>query len=442
MKTVTEMLKEVENLDKQLADMKTRCIQENREPSAEERRIANSVLDRIDELEELITLEQRHAETHNRLERSQRQPLKPDPMGGSDPDRRKQEEKDKFATFGQQLVAVIRAASPDRMVDPRLRTSLFDAASGLSESVASDGGFLVQQEFVADLLRRTYETGQVASRCKRIPIGVGKNGLKINAVDETSRATGSRFGGIRGYWEGEADEKTKSKPKFRTMELSLRKLIGLCYSTDELLEDAVALEGIIREGFGAEFGFLLDEACVHGTGVNQPLGIIASPCLVTVNKETGQLAKTVLYENICNMWARLWSRSMLNAVWFINQDVMPQLFTMGITVGVGGSAVFLPPGGASGSPYASLFGRPVVPIEHCQTLGTVGDIILADFGEYLLIDKGIMQAATSIHVRFVYDETAFRFVYRVDGQPIWNAALTPARGSNTLSPFVVLQTRS
>jgi HK97 family phage major capsid protein len=442
MKTVTEMLKEVENLDKQLADMKTRCIQENREPSAEERRIANTVLDRIDELEELITLEQRHAETHNRLEKSQRRPLKPDPMGGSDPDRRKQEEKDKFGTFGQQLVAVIRAASPDRMVDPRLRTSLFDAASGLSESVASDGGFLVQQEFVADLLRRTYETGQVASRCKRIPIGVGKNGLKINAVDETSRATGSRFGGIRGYWEGEADEKTKSKPKFRIMELSLRKLIGLCYSTDELLEDAVALEGIIREGFGAEFGFLLDEACVHGTGVNQPLGIMASPCLVTVNKETGQLAKTVVYENICNMWARLWSRSMLNAVWFINQDVMPQLFTMGITIGVGGSPVFLPPGGASGSPYASLFGRPVVPIEHCQTLGTVGDIILADYGEYLLIDKGPMQAATSIHVRFVYDETAFRFVYRVDGQPIWNAALTPARGSNTLSPFVVLQARA
>jgi len=442
MKTITEMLKEVENLDKQLADMKTRCIQENREPSTEEVRMANTVLDRIEKLEEIITLEQRHAETHNRLEQSQRQPLKSDPMGGSDPDRRKQEEKDKFGTFGQQLVAVIRAASPDRMVDPRLRTSLFDAATGLSESVASDGGFLVQQEFVADLLRRTYETGQVASRCRRIPIGVGKNGLKINAVDETSRATGSRFGGIRGYWEGEADEKTKSKPKFRTMELSLRKLIGLCYSTDELLEDAVALEAIIREGFGAEFGFLLDESCIHGTGVNQPLGIVNSPCLVTVNKETGQLAKTVSYENICNMWARLWSRSMLNAVWFINQDIMPQLFTMGITVGVGGSPVFLPPGGASGSPYASLFGRPVIPIEHCQTLGTVGDIILADFGEYLLIDKGPMQAATSIHVRFVYDETAFRFVYRVDGQPTWNAALTPARGSNTLSPFVVLQSRA
>jgi len=35
-------------------------------------------------------------------------------------------------------------------------------------------------------------------------------------------------------------------------------------------------------------------------------------------------------------------------------------------------------------------------------------------------------------------ELLFRFVVRVDGQPTWNAALTPYRGSNTVSPFIVL----
>ena len=84
----------------------------------------------------------------------------------------------------------------------------------------------------------------------------------------------------------------------------------------------------------------------------------------------------------------------------------------------------------------------MIPVEYCQTLGTTGDIILADFSQYLMIDKGGLQSASSIHVRFVYDETAFRFVYRVDGQPAWNAALTPYKGTNKLSPFVVLASRA
>jgi HK97 family phage major capsid protein len=142
------------------------------------------------------------------------------------------------------------------------------------------------------------------------------------------------------------------------------------------------------------------------------------------------------------MWARLYAKSRPNAVWFINQDVEPQLFSLGIVIGTGGAPAYMPPGGLSTSPYGTLFGRPVVPIEQCQTLGTVGDILLGDFSQYLLIDKGGMESASSIHVRFVYDESVFRFVYRVDGQPTWNNTLTPYKGSNTLSPFVVLQTRS
>jgi HK97 family phage major capsid protein len=276
----------------------------------------------------------------------------------------------------------------------------------------------------------------------RIPVGDNANGLKIPGVDETSRATGSRWGGVRGYWIGEADEKIKSRPKFRLIELNLKKLVGLCYATDELLQDSTALEQVIFSAFSEEFGFMLDDGCINGTGAGQPLGIMNSNCLVTVNKEAGQLAKTVEYANIVNMWSSMPGKNRLNAVWFINQDVEPQLFQMGIVIGTGGSSVYLPPAGISGNPYGTLFGRPVIPIEQCQTLGTAGDIILADFSQYVIIDKGAMQAASSIHVRFVYDESVFRFVYRCDGQPTWNNTLVPYKGSAPISPFVVLQTRS
>ena len=83
----------------------------------------------------------------------------------------------------------------------------------------------------------------------------------------------------------------------------------------------------------------------------------------------------------------------------------------------------------------------MIPFEQCSTLGTVGDIALVDYSQYALANKGGVQAAQSIHVAFLTDEVAFRWIYRVDGSPLWNAPLTPYKGSSTLSPFVVLATR-
>lgn len=339
----------------------------------------------------------------------------------------------RFASFGEQLMAAYRAAMPGGKVDERLSTR---AASGLNETTPSDGGFLVQQDFVTELLKKTYETGILASKVKKIPISTNANGMKINAIDEDSRANGSRWGGVQTYWEGEADEITASKPKFRQMELSLKKLTGLCYATDELLQDAAALEAVIRQAFAEEFGFKIDDAILSGSGEGEPLGILNSGAIVTVAKEASQ-TDIITVENLIKMWNRLWSRSRANAVWYINQELEPYLYTLKI----GDKPVYIPAGGLSEKPYGTLFGRPVVPIEQCSAAGEVGDIILADIGQYLLIDKGGVKSASSIHVRFLYDENVFRFIYRVDGKPIWTKPLTPYKGSATVSPFVTLAKR-
>lgn len=339
----------------------------------------------------------------------------------------------RFASFGEQLMAAYRAATPGGKVDGRLTTR---AASGLNETTPSDGGFLVQQDFVTELLKRTYETGILASKVKKIPISTNANGMKINAIDEDSRANGSRWGGVQTYWEGEADEITTSKPKFRQMELSLKKLTGLCYATDELLQDAAALEAVIRQAFAEEFGFKIDDAILSGSGEGEPLGILNSGAIVTVAKEASQ-TDIITVENLIKMWNRFWSRSRANGVWYINQELEPYLYTLKI----GDKPVYIPAGGLSEKPYGTLFGRPVVPIEQCSAAGEVGDIILADIGQYLLIDKGGVKSASSIHVRFLYDENVFRFIYRVDGKPIWTKPLTPYKGSATVSPFVTLAKR-
>ena len=193
---------------------------------------------------------------------------------------------------------------------------------------------------------------------------------------------------------------------------------------------------------GSKISPLFSNAIYNGTGAGQPLGIMNGASLVTVTPEAGQAAATVVAENIFKMWARMWGRSRANAVWLINQDVEPELFNLALPVGTGGQSVYMPPNGLADSPYSTLFGRPVIPVEYAATLGTTGDIMLADLNQYVMLEKGGIQAASSIHVNFVYDETAFRFVLRLDGQPKWQSALTPANGTNTLSPFVVLDTRS
>ncbi len=86
-------------------------------------------------------------------------------------------------------------------------------------------------------------------------------------------------------------------------------------------------------------------------------------------------------------------------------------------------------------------GRPIVPIEQCDTLGTVGDVIFADWMQYMMIEKGGLQAASSMHVLFLSDQQTFRWIFRTNGMPWWKTALTPFKGSNTLSPFLVLQSR-
>jgi len=282
--------------------------------------------------------------------------------------------KGEYKNFGNFLTDVMAAASPGGQVNSRLfKAGETRAAQGLSESVGSDGGFLVQQDFADALLDRAFETGLLAKRCRQMPITVGTS-LKVPGIDETSRATGSRWGGVQAYWIDEATEKTKSKPKFRQIELNLHKLIGLCYATDELLQDASALSAYITTAFSEEFGFVLDDSIINGLGAGQPLGILNAGCMVSVSKETGQAADTLDYSNVLKMWSRLIANAREDAIWLINQDCEPQLHSMSLAVGTGGAPVYLPAGGASNKPHGTLFGRPVIPCEQCQTVGTTGDI--------------------------------------------------------------------
>ena len=402
--------------------------EENRKLSAEENARDDQIAEEIKALDEEIVREKRHLDR----ERSAPAGITSDPEP-ADP---ATAAANPWKTLTEQLRAAKQAALTG-VVDPRLVPS---AATGSSEGIASDGGYLVHPEFAAPWIKEAIDAGELTSKTFRLPLQ--RNTIEIPTVDETSRATGSRWGGVRVYWAAEAEAATKSKPKVANIKLSVSRLVGLSYATDDQLEDGPAYEALLQRAFREEFSFTLDDALIRGTGSGPPLGILNAGCLVTVSKETSQAADTILVENVDNMFARLHARSMRKAFWYINQDCLPQLMGMTKSVGTGGVPVYMGPNGVADAPFGTLRGRPIIPIEQCSTVGDVGDIILADFSQYVLADKGGVRSAVSMHVKFIEEEQTFRWSLRTDGQPLWRTALTPYKGTNTLSPFVALAARA
>ncbi len=342
-----------------------------------------------------------------------------------------------FRNLGEQLIAIKSAAQGS--VDPRLH-EVFNAATGAGENTDSDAGFLIQTDFTTSLLSKSNDTMILAPRCQHI--NLTGNRLEAPVVDETSRATGSRWGGVRIYRAAEAAQVTKSKPKLAMLEMKLEKIMGIFYASDELLSDAAALESIASQAFVEEFGFKVDDEILRGTGAGEMLGILNAPALVSVTKETGQLAATIDAQNIIKMYARMPARSKPNAVWLINSECMPQIMNLSLILGTAAVPLYFPPGGISASPYGTIFGKPVIEIEQASALGTKGDIMFVDLAQYAIIEKGGINAASSIHVQFLTDEMTYRWTARNNGQPVWKSALTPYKGSATLSPFVSLDTRA
>lgn len=312
--------------------------------------------------------------------------------------------------------------------------------TGMSETFSGqDGGALVPPEFVAQILMRLY-SNDLMNRCTIFP--VAGNQLKVPAINETSRAEGSRFGGVTSYWLPEAGTINPSKPSIQTVDLSLESLFVMMRPTQQLLDDAPALEVYLTTLAAQEVAFKVGSAIVRGDGVGKPKGILNSNCKVAVTKESGQLAATIKAENIMNMWARLHESCEANAIWLVEKSTFPQLSSM--TIGTAGAqlAVYLPQGGLSNTPYGTIYGRPVIPVEFCSALGTEGDIILWDPTQYLIITKGGIQTAVSMHLYFNTNEMAFRFTMRMDGKNWWTSALTPFSGAATRSCVVTLETRS
>lgn len=357
-------------------------------------------------------------------------------------DNREADPKRGFGSLGEFMQAVYQADKPGKSIDGRL---LLGGLGGMSaaapgnfsnEAAGQDGGFLVPPQFSQEIFKLSLGEDSLLTLTDNVEIS--GNSMAFPKDETTPWGTN----GIRAYWQGEAASAVATKPVLGLSTLRLKKLMAMVPTTDELLDDANALTTYLPQKVALSIRWKANESILFGAGNGIPVGCMNAGAIVTVAKESGQATQTLVPQNLAKMIARLPPGSFTNAVWIVNNDVLPALFTLSL----GNFPIYLPTGLSVGgiqiSSYGTLLGRPVFVSQHANTFSSQGDVLLVDLSYYQTITKaGGLQTATSMHLYFDADLTAFRTTFRMDGQSKIANPIAPAKGSNSLSPYIQLAAR-
>lgn len=311
------------------------------------------------------------------------------------------------------------------------------AAAGSDEHGAySDphGGFLLPKALAPNVLGISTDDPTASLTT---PIEMTSSIVRVTYLNDKDHTT-SVSGGLVMYRRPETTVVNTSRMQLEQLTLHSPELVGLTFATNELITDsAPSVPTVLQRQYTSERNGTVFLEKIIGSGVAEYQGVVKSGCLITVDAEAGQAAGTVLAQNVEKMEARVWRYA--SAIWLAHVDLKAQLKTLVRTIGTAGQVMPYFTYRADGQELLS--GRPIYFTDRCSAPGSVGDIICGVWSEYL---EGLympLQFASSIHVRYLANETAFRFIERGDGASWWRVPLTQRNSSITVSPFVTLAAR-
>jgi HK97 family phage major capsid protein len=259
---------------------------------------------------------------------------------------------------------------------------------------------------------------------------------KMPAFDMSDNSEGAPYGGLALAWAAEQSLLNTEMAKLRLVELVANKAYVFSFVSNELIEDGGSFQDSLGTAFAKSIGWGLDRAFFSGSGAGQPLGVLNDPSLIVVPKTSGQTGGTINYTNLSDMFARIHPLCLNNSVWVANSSSIPQLLSLVIP---GTTVPVVVQNTVTGE--FRILSRPCIFTEKLPTLGTQGDIILADYSQYVIGMRKDVMLSSSNAPGFMQDLMAFRGMVRITGQGSWQKAFTPLNGP-TLSWCVTLATRS
>lgn len=334
-----------------------------------------------------------------------------------------------MAEFG----AAVRLANPQAgqafTMDPRLAAP----TNVVTESGDAAGSYLVPAEFRDEIVSLVYSADDGDAVVDLITAKPTSSN-RVGGLGNMTTPWGTD--GVQARWRVEGTQMEPSKPGLKPRETKLNELYAFVLATEEVLEDAPRLQNLLTVESAAAIRWKTGEGYMNGDGVEKPLGWMGSDALVTVAKEVGQAADSLDPQNAAKMFARMINPG--QAVWLANSDIMPAVMSFESANGqlLWQSDYRQGPGGV-------LLGRPIYFTEHAQTIGDLGDLQFVNPRGYEAWRKqNGVTFADSIHLYFDYNIRAFRWIFRVGGQPLLSAPVAPAHGGNTKSHFIALAARA
>lgn len=341
-----------------------------------------------------------------------------------------------FRHFGEFAHAVINKQESD----PRLRIIASAPTTFGDEGTGADGGFAVPPEFEREIFTIFLSGDSLFPLCD--DQRSGSNSMTY-PVDES---TPWGISGVIANWQVEGAALNQVKPNLNAADMRMHKLLAFVPLTNELLEDAPALQTYLPRKTADAIAWKFNQGILQGDGNGQPIGIIKSAACVVQAKDAGQSTGTISVTNASNMLTRLPPGSHGRAVYLANVSALGALLSLGATgagYGMTYDGDYVP--GTKIPTVGRLLGRPVIPTAHLSGFSSQGDLVLADLSYYRVLTRSGTDQVTndwSLHVFFDADVRAFRARFRCDGQPTIRAPLAAPPGtSNTLTPFIQLAAR-
>lgn len=304
-----------------------------------------------------------------------------------------------------------------------------------NEGTGEDGGFLVPPQYRAEIWNAYEAEPDLVNWIASEP--TSSSAVELGA-DETMPWDSD---GVQAVWRGEGQQMTPTKSKSQVRMVQIHELYAFIAATSQLLEDAPRMRTRLTKKAAEAIAWKASDSLINGNGVGQPLGFNGHASQIEVAEESSQAADTILAANVVNMYSRLlrMGSSARNAFWIANPDCLPQIVLMTLN----GHPIFIPYNqGIQGAPDGTLLGLPIRWSEHCQTIGDAGDIQLVAPGGYVHLRRNSVRFDESIHLWFDYGQHAFRWMFRMGGQPMLSGPITPPNSSVTKSHFIRLEART
>ena len=315
----------------------------------------------------------------------------------------------KFNEFCKHVLDLALAVVPSNILpaaaEAQQRVKAYQAEirqkTDLSQGTDAVGGYLVEPEYLWDMVQLARERAFALDNCTIINMGADDMYVPAELTLGTM------------YWVSEAGQITTSNPTWAQVHLATKKLCGLTsYLSVELLQDAAFdLVSLLSEMFGYAINIELDNQVLNGTG-SPVSGVLTAAAGYSVVLGTGSTSfSACVADNFRNMIRKLSVTDSVNGKFIYSKDIQYYIDTLKDTQG---RYIYREPAGVI---PGALWSRPVIeasnaPLEAASAVSTY----FAAFANWQKFYIGRRMAPTALeadpYTKFDYAQIRYRLLSR------------------------------